>query len=163
MKTILLLLTYITLGACASLQSNDPHSIFFDIPEGSTLSLNKKLPIDESNTHAIIQYGKVTNVNARYDYDVNCRLEFKKFGPRTIEPEVFKITRTEDGRNAVSVGIIFRFYTEVYLSSDKGTDIIKMVCQAYDGIDGKNFPVADMQDALGDYVTINFAREKPAK
>jgi hypothetical protein len=163
MKKLSLLVTCFTLGACASLQSNDPHSIFFDIPEGSTLSLNKNLPIDESDTHAIIQYGKVTNVNDRYDYDVNCRLDFNKFGPRTIEPEVFKITRTEDGRNAISVGIIFRFWTALYLSSDKGTDIIKMVCQAYDGVAGRNFPVADMQDTLGDYLTINFAGEKPAK
>jgi hypothetical protein len=163
MKNISLLLVSITLSACASMESNDPHSIFFSIPEGSTLSLNKKLTIDHRDTHAVIQYGKVTSDNDKSDYDVNCRLDFKEFGPRTIEPEVFKITRTEDGRNIISVGNIVRYWTEVYLSSDKGTDIIKMVCQEYDGIEGKNFPVADMQNALGDYVTINFAVEKPAK
>jgi hypothetical protein len=163
MKNIPLFLTCITLGACASMHSDDPHSLFFDIPEGSTFSLNKKLTIDHHDTHALIQHGKVINDNDKNDYDINCRIEFRNFGPRTVEPEVFKITRTEDGRTIISVGNIVRYWTEVYLSSDKGTDIIKMVCQEYDGIEGKNFPVADMQNALGDYVTINFAMEKPAK
>lgn len=163
MKNISILFTCITLGACASMHSDDPHSLFFSIPDGSTLSLNKKLTIDHRDTHAVIQYGKVSSDNGKSDYDVNCRLDFKNFGPRTIEPEVFNITRTEDGRNIISVGNIVRYWTEVYLSSDKGTDVIKMVCQEYGGIEDKNFTVAEMQDALGDYITINFASKKPAK
>ena len=30
------------------------------------------------------------------DYRLNCRFDVKKFDPRTVKPEVFKIRRTED-------------------------------------------------------------------
>lgn len=157
MKKLLLLLTALTLDACASLHSDDPDSMFFSIPEGSTLSLNKPLTIPAGYTHAVIQHGKKSTDNDKYDYDINCRLDLKDFGPRTIEPENFRITRTEDGQNWISQPSILRFYTEIYLTSDKGTDIIKMVCQQYgDSID-RNFTVTEMQQALGDYFSFTFS------
>jgi hypothetical protein len=156
MKLKLLPLILFTLCSCQSVRSDDPASIFFSIPKSSTLILNKNLDIADGDTHALIQYGKATTKSAVNKYDVACRFEVKKFGPRTIEPETFKIRRTEDGSEWVSPPSIKRFYTEVYLDSDKGSDVIKLMCQEWgDGID-KNFPVADMQKALGDYFTFKF-------
>jgi len=160
MRISILPLTIITLSACTSFQSNDPDSMYFDIPKGSTLSLNKKLSISASDTHAVIQHGKETTDRDKNDYAINCRLDVKKFGPRTIEPEDFTVTRTEDGQNWISEPSIMRFYTEIYLSSDKGTDIIKMVCQEYGDQTDRNFTVAEMQTALGDYVSFTFAEKK---
>jgi hypothetical protein len=156
MKLKPLLLTILILSSCQSLHSNNPDSIFFDIPDGSTLTLNKSLPIAEGYTHALIQYGKVTTTAQVNNYDVNCRFELKKFGPRTIEPETFKIRDTEDGQEWVSQPSIKRFYTEVFLDSDKGTDVIKLTCQDWGDAIDKNFPVADMQKTLGDYFTFKF-------
>jgi hypothetical protein len=136
--------------------SDDPNSLFFSIPEGSTLSLNKKMPISSTETHGTIQAGKVITDDEREFYDINCRLDFKKFGPRTIEPENFIVTRTEDGQNWVSQPSILRFYTEIYLKSNKDTDVIKMVCQIYGDVTDRNFTVAEMQEALGDFVTIEY-------
>lgn len=158
-KSILLLVALVT-SSCASLYSNDPNSLTFDIPKDSTLSLNKKLSISASDTHAVIQHGKETTDRDKNDYAINCRLDVKKFGPRTIEPEDFTVTRTEDGQNWISQPSIMRFYTEIYLSSDKGTDIIKMVCQEYGDQTDRNFTVAEMQTALGDYVSFTFAEKK---
>jgi hypothetical protein len=156
MKFKILPLIVLALCSCQSVPSDDPTSIFFSIPQGSTLTLNKDLVIADGDTHALIQYGKATTSSAVNKYDVGCRLELKNFGPRTIEPETFKIRRTEDGQEWVSQPSIKRFYTEVYLDSEKGTDVIKLVCQEWgDGID-KNFPVSDMQKALGDYFTFNY-------
>ena len=142
------------------MHSSDPNSIMFSIPDGSTLSLDKKLNIPHNDTHAVIQYGKEISDKERHDYDVNCRLDVKEFGPKIIEPEKFKITRTEDGQNWISQPSILRFYTEIYLTSDKGTDIIKMVCQEYGDQTDYHFTVEDIEVALGDYVSFVFASDK---
>lgn len=159
MKNISLIIITAFISACASLQSSDPDSLSFNIPKGSTLSLNKKLTIPHNDTHAVIQYGKETTDNERHDYDVNCRMNFKEFGPRTIEPEDFKVTRTEDGTNWVSHPSILRFYTEIYLSSDKGTDVIKMVCQEYGDQTDYHFTVKEIETALGNHFTFTFAEK----
>jgi len=160
MKKTVLLFIAVTLSACSAMQSNDPDSMYFEIPEGSTLSLNKKLTIPANDTHAVIQQGKEIKDKDKNEYAINCRVDVKKFGVRTLEPEDFKITRTEDGQNWISYPSILRFYTEVYLRSDKGTDIIKMVCQEYGDQKDRNFTVAEMQQALGNILTFKFATEK---
>ena len=160
MKKYQLLLIAVTLSACSTMHSSDPDSLYFEIPAGSTLSLNKKLTIPDNDTHAVIQQGKEIKDSDKNEYAINCRVDVKEFGVSTLEPENFTITRTEDGQNWISYPSIMRFYTEVYLSSNKGTDIIKMVCQEYGSQTDRNFTVAEMQQALGDILTFKFATEK---
>jgi hypothetical protein len=157
MQKITLSLCFIMLTACTSMHSNDPDSLAFSIPQGSTLSLNKPLTIPQEDTHGVIQDGKEIKDSDRNDYRINCRLDFRRFGNRTIEPQDFIVSRTEDGSNWISQPAIMRYYTEIYLSSDKGTDIIKMVCQQYGDQTDRNFTVAEMQAALGDFVTFKYA------
>ena len=159
MKKLMLLIISLILSACASHQSTDPDSLSFSIPKGSTLSLNKKLTIPHNDTHAVVQYGKETTDNDRHDYDVNCRLDFKELGTRTIEPEDFKVARTEDGTNWISQPSILRFYTVIYLSSGKGTDVIKMVCQEYGDQTDYHFTVKEIETTLGDYFSFTFAEK----
>ncbi len=156
MKKIILLCIAGSLSACSAMRSNDPNSMYFDIPDGSTLSLNKELTIPANETHAVVQQGKEVKDRDKNEYAINCRVDVKEFGVRSLEPEDFKITRTEDGTNWISYPSIMRFYTEVYLSSDKGTDIIKMVCQEYGDQTDRNFTVAEMQQALGDILTFKY-------
>jgi len=160
MKNLMLLFALLFLSACSTMYSNDPDSLAFDIPKGSTMSLNKSLSISKSNTHGVIQFGKETTDSKRNDYEVNCRLDFKKFGPRTVKPEKFTVTRTEDGSNWISQPSILRFYTEIYLSSNKGTDVIKMVCQEYGDASDYHFTVKQIEATLGDYVSFDFAPGK---
>jgi hypothetical protein len=148
-------LSFLVLGACQMLQSSDPNSLGFSIPNGSKLVLTRSIHIDHGNTHATIQFGKVVDDKDRKDYEVNCGIDFKSFGPREIRPETYSITRTEDGFNWVSEPSIMRFYTEVYLAS-KQTDVIKMVCQQYGDQTDHNFTVAEMQAALGDLLQIKY-------
>ena len=160
MRLITLAVTTLLLGSCASLHSNDPDALAFSLPKGSTLSLNKMLTISHLNTHAVIQDGIAIKERDRNFYAINCRLDFKDFGPRTIQPEAFKIARTEDGRNWISEPSTMRFYTEVYLTSGRATDVIKMVCQVYGDATDRNFTVAEMQAALGGLVTFKYSAEK---
>ncbi|NOQ90948.1 MAG: hypothetical protein GQ549_08390 [Gammaproteobacteria bacterium] len=163
MTSLMLIPALLSITACQAMHSSDPSSMFFNIPSESTLSLNKDLEITSENTHALIQAGKSITKKERNEYDINCRLDFKKFGPRTVKPETFIINRTEDGSEWFSQPTIKRFYTEVYLSSEKDTDIIKLECQTWgDGID-RNFTVTEMQQALGDLLTFDFAINKSDK
>ena len=114
------------------------------------------MTLSHNVTHGVIQFGKEITDKDREFYEINCRLNFEKFGPRTIEPEKFTVTRVEDGQNWISQPSILRFYTEVYLASSKDTDIIKMVCQLYGDSKDRNFTVAEMQAALGDFITIEY-------
>lgn len=149
-------MAFLFVTACQSLPSTDPTSFTFDIPDGSTLTLNKDLPIAEGNTHVVLQYGKITTEISKNLYYLSCRLEMKAFGPRTIKPDTFQITHTEDGQYPQETVFAVRYFTEVYLYSEHNSDIIKLECQVWgDTMDG-SFPVADMQKALGDYFSFNF-------
>ena len=130
------------LCSCASTPSDDPDALNFQIPAGSTLSLNKELAISEGMTHVYIQSSELSTQNKVNRYEINCRLDFREFGPRTVEPEVFNITRTEDGQEWFSYPTIKRFDTIVYLASDKDTDVIKLDCEYWGGGIDRNFTVA---------------------
>ena len=151
-----LLLAPLLLSACQSMQSNDPSSLFFSIPPDSTLSLNKNLEITEGNTHVLIQHGKPTTENQRNQYDLGCRVSFREFGPRTVTPELFNIQRTEHNEGWVSRPNIYFYSTEIYLSSGKGTDIIKMECGNWASWPSNNFSIADIEQTLGDYFSFSF-------
>jgi hypothetical protein len=155
-KILINILPVLCLAACSTTHSSDPSSLFFEIPEGSTLTLNQQLEIPPLSTHALIQAGRSLAENEKNEYEINCRFEVKGFGPRTIEPETFRIRRTENGQEWFSYEVIMRFYTELYLESDKGSDVIKLECQQWgDGID-RNFTVAEMTTALGNVFTFNY-------
>lgn len=163
MKFYITPVTCIMLSACTSLYSSDPDSLGFNIPPGSILTLNRAISLPRGYTHAIIQHGIETSDNNKQDYEINCRLDFRQFGPRTIKPEKFIVTRTEDGQNWVSQPAILRFYTEIYLKSENNTDIIKMVCQQYGDQTDRNFTVAEMQRTFGDYFTLSYQSRSPTE
>jgi len=151
------------LSSCQSMQSTDPSALSFRMPDGSTLTLNKALDIPEGNTHALLQAGQVISTSDRNEYRLNCRFDIRTFGPRTLEQEVFRIRRTEDGQQKISDAGIVRFYSDIFLDSDKGTDVIKLTCQRWGGRIDRNFTVTEMQPALGDYFTFTFPLPEPAR
>jgi hypothetical protein len=154
---VLLLLT-----SCQGTQSRDPSSSTFRIPEGSTLTLNRALDIPAGHTHALLQSGKpMTNKKSNL-YEISCRFDTRSFGPKTLEPEVFRIRRTEDGQREASKGGIWAYYSEVYLDSDKGTDVVMLRCQTWGYNTQWHFSVSDMKAALGDYFTFTFPKSSNA-
>lgn len=151
-------------SACQTTQSTDPSQLSFRIPKGSTLTLNKDLEIPDNETHATLQSGKVITTRERKDYQLNCRFDVKEFGPRTINPEVFRIRRSENGEEWISdkTGIV-RFYSDIFLDSDKSTDVIKLTCQEQGGNTDSSFSISEMEDTLGDYFTFTFPKPEPPK
>lgn len=164
MNNKLLSLAILLLSSCQTTQSTDPSLLSFKIPTGSTLTLNKSLDIPDNRTHAVMQYGKITTDRKKDDYKLNCRFDVKEFGPRTIKPEVFRIRRSESGQEWISqaAGLV-RDYTDVFLDSSKGTDVIKLTCQEQGyGMDG-TFTISEMETTLGEYFTFTFPVNKPAQ
>ena len=160
----LLPVTVILVSACTTTQSTDPTKLSFKVPKGSTLALNKSLEIPDNKTHATLQFGKVVTDRKRKDYNLNCRFDVKKFGPRTLEPELFSIRRSESGQEWVSQAAgILRNYTDVYLDSETGTDVIKLSCQEQGYKMDRTFSFADMETALGEYFTFTYAETAPSK
>ena len=148
------------ISSCQTTQSTDPSLLTFKIPDGSTLSLNKDLEVPEYKTHAALQAGKLTTDRKKDLYQLNCRFDVKEFGPRTIKPEVFKIRRTESGQEPIAMdGALLRYYTDVFLNSDKGTDVIKLTCQEHGDVTDRTFTVSDMETAVGDYFTFAFTKD----
>jgi len=156
MKSTILLLISLMLPACQFMQSDDPSRLDFRLPAGSTLSLNKTVEIPAGKTHVLIQSGQPTTQRERNQYNLACRLDFREFGQRSIEPEVFAIRRTEHREGWESRPTTYFFESEIFLDSEQGTDIIKMVCRTLVSWPGSNFSYADMQQTLGDYLTFNF-------
>lgn len=153
---ILLLMT-----SCQNTRSIDPSSLSFRMPEGSTLSLNTQLEIPAGNTHALLQYGKVITDKDRNQYEISCRFDLKSFGPSIIEPETYKVRRTEAGSWIASQGGIWEYFTEIHLDSDKGTDVIMMRCQRWGYNLHWHFSADEMKTALGDYFTFTFPHNNP--
>ena len=151
---------FVLLTACQSTQSHDPSLLSFRMPDGSTLSLNKALEIPAGSTHALFQSGELTTESDANLYEVSCRLDLRSFGPRTIEPEEFRIRRTEDGQRRASDAGIWAFFSEIHLDSNKGTDIIMLRCQSWGFGMHWHFSVTDIQAALGDYFTFTFPQNE---
>ena len=138
------------------MKSDDPSQLSFRVPGGSTLSLNRTVEIPAGKTHVFIQSGQLTTESERNQYHLGCRLNFREFGPRTIEPEVFAIRRTEHGEGWESRPNFYFYRSEIFLDSEKGTDVIKLECDRWAVPPSFNFSFADMQQTLGDYLTFNF-------
>jgi hypothetical protein len=156
MKHATSLLAALMLSACQSMQSDDPSLLSFRAPAGSTLALNKTVEIPAGQTHVMIQAGQLTAESKRNLYDLSCRLNFREFGPRTIQPEVFKVRRTEEREGWESRPNFYFYATEIFLDSEKGTDVIKMECDTWAMPPSFNFSYADIQQTLGDYLTFVF-------
>ena len=156
MKHAAVITALLMLSACQSMQSEDPSSLSFRVPAGSTLALNKAIEIPAGQTHAMIQSGELTTESRSNQYEVGCRLNFKNFGPRTIEPEVFNIRRTAHREGWESRPNFYFYSSEIFLDSERGTDVISLECSTWTVPPSFNFSFADMQQALGDYLTFDF-------
>ena len=158
-----LLLLFPALTACQTTHSDDPSSLSFRVPADSTLALNKAIEIPAGQTHVMMQAGQLTTESKRNQYEVACSLSFREFGPRTVSPEVFNIRRTEHREGWESRPNFYFYASEIFLDSKIGTDVIKLECDTWAMPPSTNFTFAEMQQALGDYLTFKFNSPTPAK
>lgn len=152
-----ILLAIPLLAGCEAMlaQKYDVDSQFFRIPDGSRLILNTPLNIPAGRSHVVIQPGR--SGAGTVGYGVSCQFEVRVLGPVKIQPDTFDISRAENSREWVSQPNIMRFFRILHLQSTTQPDVLRLMCQDWDGpLLGKNISIPEMRAALGDVITLEF-------
>jgi hypothetical protein len=150
MKPLYLLAIGLALAGCQSMATDDRNSIWFKMPAGSTLVLNRELTIPAQRAHIMLQHGQV--VSAASEFEVACRFEVRDLGPRVIQPETFQITGYSSQQEWINYPHTKRFYKTIRLQSEHQPGIRPMVCEYFDWpLTGRPVTLVQIEEALGEY------------
>lgn len=173
---ILLLVSGLLAGCNNTSVVGDTSSRFFDMPVGSTFTLNQEVSILPHSTSTYLQFGR-TGPNIRVNtYHPNCRFEVFSISEseRVVKPDVFTVTRVVNQFEQVSLDgvryagpiivaddggpMFYNYMTTMYLESEKQPDVFRITCQIWDYIYNETYLSIDqMREALGDVFTISIA------
>ena len=156
MKTALASLFAAVLAGCHTAASYDIHSSGYRIPPGSSLTVNKELPIQSGQRHVKLQHGQpVAGVD---EFKINCEIRVYDLGVESIRPGSFRITSAGEGREWELRPTVLRFFRVLNIKSEAQPEVLKLICQKSDDpLAGRNPTVPQMQEALGEYITFEFA------
>lgn len=155
MKTLYMMVTGIVLVGCQSMASDDPGSVWFRMPSGTELVLNRALTIPGQRAHIMLQHG--TASKAASEFEVACRFEVRDLGPRTIHPDTFLITGYSGQEEWVNHPHTKRYYKTLRLESRHQSGIMPMVCEYHDyPIRGRPVTFYQIEEALGDIFSFKF-------
>jgi hypothetical protein len=156
-KSRVVLVVAFLLTGCQTTGSTDPDSIWFRMPPGSRLVLNRPLEIPAERAHIMLQHGSAAT--AASEFDVACRFEVRDLGPRTVQPDAFVIRRVESGQEWLYQPHTMQFYKVFHLQSATQKDILPMRCDyADDPLIGRPVTVSAIREALGDIFTFEFSQ-----
>jgi hypothetical protein len=154
-KIIMLVFSALLIG-CQTAGSTNEASAWFKIKPGSKLVLDQPLDIPSGKAHILLQKGQVSS--GVDNYTVNCSFEVRNLGPENVRPDTFLITDASDSQEWVSQPAIMRFYKVLRLKSERQPDVLKMVCQDWDGpLMGTSITVDEIKQAVGNYISFEFA------
>jgi hypothetical protein len=153
-RSIPLLLAAALLAGCHTTSSTKPDSIWYQLPKGSKLVLNRDLEIPAGQASVIIQNAKAGT--SAYSLEVSCSFEVKQLGPRTIHPDTFLITEVAQGRWWVNEPSTMLFYKIFHLKSEQQQqDILPMRCGYTDyPLLGKPVSIEQIRETLGRVFTL---------
>ncbi|MGB5261791.1 MAG: hypothetical protein WBO34_14900 [Gammaproteobacteria bacterium] len=150
MKALCVMVMGTLLAGCQSMATNDRSSIWFKMPPGSELVLNRALTIPTQRAHIMLQHGKVAV--AANEFEVACRFEVRDLGPRIIQPDTFLITSYSSQQEWEHQPHTKRFYKTLRLKSKHQSRIMPMVCEYIDWpLSGRPVTLVQIEEALGDY------------
>jgi len=171
MRIPALLAATLLLGACQSTTG-------YRFPLGSTpkpaltsVTLNRALSIRPNYASVYIQSGQVRSTNTAAEYSPHCIFELHSVAPvaRTVQPDSFTVTgihrdRFMAGRDGLMVAGLalgggdynpVMSTTTLSLHSDRQPEVFRLRCQQLDEpYWAHHVSVADMQQALGDIMTL---------
>ena len=152
MKALYVMTMSLALAGCQSMATDDRSSIWFKMPGGAELVLNRSLTIPAQRAHVMLQHG--TAAVAASELEVACRFEVRDLGPRIIQPDTFLITDYSSQQEWVNYPHTKRFYKTIRLQSKQQSGIMPMVCEYSDWpMPGRPVTQAQIEEALGDYFT----------
>jgi len=155
MKALYVMALGLMLAGCQSMATGDRSSIWFKMPPGSELVLNRALTIPAQRAHVMLQHGTVGWTAS--ESEVACRFEVRDLGPRIIQPDTFLITGYSSQQDWENYPHTKRFYKTIRLESKHQSGIMPMVCEYYDWpLLGRPVTLTQIEEALGDYFSFRF-------
>ncbi|MGD8639579.1 MAG: hypothetical protein PVG89_03070 [Gammaproteobacteria bacterium] len=176
-----LVLVCLLLAGCATTDYIPGPLAYQTVKPGATLTLHQPLTIEPHSAGVRIQYGKVIPHKLLDQWYPNCR--FEVLNPRetkqVIQPETFTITRVTyenylvraDSVMLAQVGIGISiggvggdgdaptadvYTTFFYLESETQPDVSRLLCEYWeDPADARHLMLEEIQQALGDIISIN--------
>lgn len=155
MKALYVMAMGLVLAGCQSMATDDRSSIWFRVPPGTALVLNRALTIPAQRAHVMLQHGAVAT--AASEFEVACRFEVRDLGPRVIQPDSFLITAYSSQQAWENYPHTKRFYKTLRLQSEQQSGIMPMVCEYYDWpLSGRPVTQVQIEEALGEYFSFRF-------
>ena len=155
MKALYVIITGLALNGCQSMATDDRSSLWFRLPPGSKLVLNRELTIPAQRAHIMLQHGEPHTASS--SYEVACRFEVRDLGPRIIQPGTFLITGYGNQREWENHPHTMRYYKTIRLQSEHQPGILPMVCEYFDWpLYGRPVTQAQVEEALGEYFSFRF-------
>ena len=175
MRHIVPLSFALLLGACAT-----PIPGPWDIPVGSTITINKEIQIPGSSASVKIQNGKTESFGAINIYATHCVLEMRdrKETPQIVKPGQFTVTKNTQqifsvrvptaGTQLASlffagdVDTMLNYANQIYITSPEQPDVYRLTCQQFSypsqtQLNERWSSVAQMRVALGELITLTLA------
>ena len=154
-KLLYPILIALTLAGCQSMTTDDRNSVWFRMPPGAVLVLNRELTIPAQRAHIMLQHGRAHLVAS--SFEVACRFEVRDLGPRMIQPDTFLITSYSGQQEWENYPHTRRYYKTIRLQSEHQADILPMVCEYFtEPLLGRAITQAEIEEALGDYFSFRF-------
>ena len=157
MKALYVMVIGLVLSGCQSMATDDRRSIWFRMPSGSELVLNRELTIPAQRAHIMLQHGQP--LPASSSSEVACRFEVRDLGPRVIHPDTFLITDYSSQQEWENYPHTKRYYKTIRLKSERQPGILPMVCEYFDWpLHGRPVTQAQIEEALGDYFSFRIPK-----
>ena len=92
------------------------------------------------------------------EFKINCEIRVYDLGVESIRPGSFRIMSAGEGREWELRPTVLRFFRVLNIKSEAQPEVLKLICQKSDDpLAGRNPTVPQMQEALGEYITFEFA------
>jgi hypothetical protein len=178
-KSLVAVAMLILLSACQQMPVKDEESPYSRIPTGSSITLERKLPVPAGHSRVFLQYGEVVAKVKLEKYQPHCNFEVRQVstGESVIEPDSFSVTALiEDEEEVVQqqaprqlaslysdlslgggdmVPLLSRFVRHT-LHSTRQPDVMYLTCHGgfSEPWQVKTPGVSDIRQVLGDIATV---------
>ena len=177
MKCAFFVPVILLLVSCSINDTKDENSVFYAVPVGSVLKLNRDVTIKGDQVAIYVQDGRIMSYREVDKYYPNCKFEIYTISeqPRTVAADDFKIVKVQDEIESSSIqqnvqlaarggafmygmldrSNVFNYATMMYLSSERQKDVYRMTCQHWEDIrDDRHLTITQMRKAMGEVFTL---------
>lgn len=173
----------VALGACTPVAvREDAAGPWIRIPPGSTLTLNRPIPIPQDRARVFFRDGRLSAVGA--NMGPSCGLEVRTLsrdGPQTVQAGTYRIVRVQDEWTPVAwrepPGVVrvrlasnsdggspmIQQGYNLYLTGGPDPNVIRLTCLGMLDVmwKARSITLAEIRQALGSFATLELAASAP--